>query len=153
MLQSCDCSLHRYSKPALSDGTANGALVLVQSLVCAAGCTQVAENMPGWSAHTELHTAAMTFLPVSPSVNLKLAQVCLRKLQLGCDCSIKIHPPGDHGQTNLQRKCLTFAIKHRLMATFQICLTFGLLFFCKCSHSAKVGEGFIYPILLSWMVF
>lgn len=59
------------------------------------------------AAHAELHTAATASLPVAPLVNLKLAQVCLHKLQLGCDCGIKIHPTGDHRQPNLQRKRLT----------------------------------------------
>lgn len=96
------------SKLPLSSGTANGVPMLVWSSAAAAGWPQVAQEMLGWGARTELHAAAVTLLPVPPLVNLKLAQVCLHKLQLGCDCGIKIHPTGDHRQPELQRKHLSY---------------------------------------------
>lgn len=97
------------SKVTLSPGTADGLPLVVWSSACAAGCTQVAQWMdagamsPCWAPPCCTDTVG-----ASPPVNLKLAQVCLHKLWLGCGCSIKMHPTGDHRQPELPRKCLGY---------------------------------------------
>lgn len=143
------------SKLPLSSGTAKGVPMLVWSSAAAAGWPQVAQEILGWGTGAELHAAAVTLLPVPPLVNLKLAQVCLHKLQLGCDCGIKIHPTGDHRQPELQRKHLSYTCNQaRAAGILWIFLTFGLFFIrCKYISALKVREGFVYPLHLPWMVF
>lgn len=97
------------SKLALISGTANRISFVVWSSACAAGCTQVAQCMdPGVTSPRWAPSCSTDTVGASPPVNLKLAQVCLHKLWLGCDCSIKMHPTGDHRQTELLRKCLSY---------------------------------------------
>lgn len=97
------------SKLALSSGTADRVPWVVWSSACAAAWSQVAQWMdagvmsPLWAPSCSTDTVG-----ASSPVNLKLAQVCLHKLWLGCDCSIKMHPTGEHRQPELPRKCLSY---------------------------------------------